>query len=135
MHVSTDNRRHSLSCDPKPSKPHSTIPRHKCSAVSVAGLPRRRPTGTSAWLWCSTYSSTWCRLGIGSCLACSFALSWVMRRNSFRLCKDLLKGLSFFFAPLATPLPILLESMGWLGGCGEGRDGRPRPGPRAHPGG
>src|SRR5438477_1822423 len=36
-----------------------------------------------------------------------------MRRNSFLLCKDLLKGLSFFFSLLATPFPILLESMGW----------------------
>src|SRR6266571_6445891 len=109
---SRQSLRHSLSCDPKPSKPHSTIPKHKCRAVSVAGLPRRLPAGTSAWLWCSTESSTCCRLGIGSCLALSFALSWDIRRNSFLGFQDVLKGFSFFCSPLTTPSPILLESMG-----------------------
>src|SRR5258708_29346820 len=52
-----------------------------------------------------------CWLGTGSCLALSDALSWVIRRSSFRLCKDLLKRVSFFFSLLATPFPILLESM------------------------
>src|SRR6266702_4542462 len=108
---SRQSLRHSLSCDPKPSKPHSTIPKHKCRAVSVAGLPRRLPAGTSAWLWCSTESSTCCRLGIGSCLALSFALSWDIRRNSFLGFQDVLKGFSFFCSPLTTPSPILLESM------------------------
>src|SRR6266702_2430646 len=117
---SRQSLRHSLSCDPKPSKPHSTIPKHKCRAVSVAGLPRRLPAGTSAWLWCSTESSTCCRLGIGSCLALSFALSWDIRRNSFLGFQDVLKGFSFFCSPLTTPSPILLESMGW-----EGLYGRP----------
>src|SRR6266571_2757535 len=112
---SRQSLRHSLSCDPKPSKPHSTIPKHKCRAVSVAGLPRRLPAGTSAWLWCSTESSTCCRLGIGSCLALSFALSWDIRRNSFLGFQDVLKGFSFFCSPLTTPSPILLESMGWSG--------------------
>src|SRR5206468_11454359 len=110
-HGSRHSRRHSLSCHTKACKPHSIIPTPKCRAVRVAGLPRRLPEGTTAWLCSVTYVTTCCSVGTGSSLARSDTLSWVIRRNSFRLYTDLVKGLSFFCSVLATSFPILLESM------------------------
>src|SRR5436190_6739848 len=128
---SKQSRRHSLSCDWNPSSPHNTTPRHRCSVVNVSGLPRRFPELTNARLMWVTQLIRCCSLGMGSCFALWSALSWVIIRNSFRSCNDLVKGFSFCFAFLAIPFLHLVGVNGaveWMGGVplwspGVGGDG------------
>src|SRR5260370_30044234 len=89
---------------------------HGTSSCSLKGGHQGHPPGINRTQ--SSSPSVGARAGSGSCLARSFALSWVIRRTSFQFYQDLLKELSFFFSSLATPFPILLESMGRGGAAG-----------------
>src|SRR6266516_1078358 len=102
---SRHSRRHSASCDPKPSSPHNTIPRQRCSVESWAGLPRLTPAGSNDKLLCITPLTNCCLLGTGSCFGLSDTLSWLIIRNSFLVRTLRVKGFSFFFVLLATPFP------------------------------